>query len=170
AQPELLAQHYTEAGVTEKAVYYWHQASQSAVKRSAHAEAINHLTKGLELLETLPETPQRLQRKVDMLIALGASLIATKGPAAPEVGQTYTYARQFCEHLDDPHQRFPVLRGLWIYSFVRAELQTAHALAEVLLPLALQVQAAAMLCAAYRALGSTLFFLRTPASPHTPSP
>src|SRR5205823_9475939 len=60
AAPELLAYHYTEAGVTEQAVHYWHNAGQSAVQRSAHVEAISHLTKGLELLKTLPETPQRL--------------------------------------------------------------------------------------------------------------
>src|SRR5262249_49481597 len=79
AQPELLAQHYTEAGLTEKAVPYWYQAGQSAIQRSAHMEAIAHLRQGLALLATLPETPQRLPREVDLLIALGASLIATQG-------------------------------------------------------------------------------------------
>src|SRR5262249_48064362 len=103
-QPELLAHHYTEAGITEKAVYYWQQAGQSAVQRSAHVEAITHLTKGLELLETLPKTPEHLQREVDMHIILGASLLVTKGQAAPEVEQTYLRARQLCEHLEDPHQ------------------------------------------------------------------
>src|SRR5207253_1063987 len=83
-----------EAGLTEKAVHYWHHAGQSALERSAHVEAIAHLRQGLELLETLPETPQRLQRQVDLPIALGASLIATKGSGAPEVEQTYRYARQ----------------------------------------------------------------------------
>ena len=70
AQPELLAQHYTEAGLIEQAVSYWHHAGQRAVQRSAHAEAITHLRQGLALLKTLPETPQRLQHEVDMLIAL----------------------------------------------------------------------------------------------------
>src|SRR5712691_12272687 len=88
----------------------WYKAGQRAVERSAHAEAIAHLRQGLELLQTLPETPQRLQREVDMLIALGASLIAVQGYAASEVGETYTCARQLCAHLDDPHQLFPVLR------------------------------------------------------------
>ena len=101
-QPELLAYHYTEAGLTEKAVPYWHTAGQRASQRSAHVEAISHLRTGLRLLQTLPETPQRLQREVDMHIALGASLIATKGYAAPEVGEIYTSARQLCEHLEDP--------------------------------------------------------------------
>src|SRR5262249_24684234 len=84
-QPELLAHHYTEAGLNAQAVSYWYKAGQRASERSAHVEAIAHLRQGLALLETLPETPERLQREVDMLIALGASLIAAKGYAAAEV-------------------------------------------------------------------------------------
>src|SRR5262249_25692694 len=145
AQPELLAHHYTEAGLTEQAVPYWHQAGQSAVQRSAHVEAIAHLRTGLELLQTLPETLERVQQEVDMHIIQGASLLAVKGYAASEVAQTYARARQLCEHLDDPHQRFPMVRGLGIYYLVRAELQTAHALGEQLLDLAHQAQDTAML-------------------------
>src|SRR5262249_3243786 len=76
------------------AVHYWHKAGQRASERSAHVEAISHLTKGLALLQTLPETRERVQQEVNMQIALGASLIATKGQADPEVGQIYTRARQ----------------------------------------------------------------------------
>src|SRR5262249_19540576 len=57
AQPELLAHHYTEAALAEKAVHYWYHAGQSAIQRSAHVEAISHLRTGLELLQTLRETP-----------------------------------------------------------------------------------------------------------------
>jgi len=130
-------------------------------------EAISHLTKGLELLQTLPETHERVQREVDMLIALGASLRATHGTGALEVGETYTRARQLCQHLQAPQQHFPVLRGLWNYYFVHAEHQTAYALGEQLLILAQQVQDSAMLLAAHRALGSTLFFLGAVATAHT---
>ena len=94
-----------------------------------------------------------------MLIALGASLLATKGFAAPEVRQTYLRAQQLCQSLENPHQLFPVVRGLWHYYYVRAEYQTAHALGEQLLTLAQQVRDAAMLVAAHRALGTTLFML-----------
>jgi predicted ATPase len=167
AAPELLAHHYTEAGLNAQAVSYWHKAGQSAVQRSAHVEAISHLRQGLALLQTLPETSAHTQREVDMLIALGASLIATKGYAAPEVGETYTRARQFCEHLDDPHQLFPVLRGLYGYYHVRAEYQTAHTLGEQLLVLAQQTQNSGMLVAAYRALGATLSFLGAAIPAHT---
>jgi predicted ATPase len=166
-QPELLAHHYTEAGLTEKAVQYWYHAGQSAIQRSAHVEAIAHLRTGLALLQTLPETCERVQREVDMHIALGASLIATKGYAAPEVGETYTYARQLCQHLEDPQRLFPVLRGLWNYYLVRAELQRAQALGEQLLTLAQHAQDAAMLVAAYRTLGVTLYNLGAVASAQT---
>jgi len=152
AQPELVAHHYTEAGLTEQAVSYWHKAGQRASERSANVEAIARLRQGLELLKTLPETPERTRREVDMLIALGVSLIATQGQAAPEVGQTYTRARQLCQPLEDLQRLIPVLCGLWNYALVRADLQTAHALGEQLLDLAQQSQGSAMRVAAHRAL------------------
>ncbi len=167
AQPELLAQHYTEAGLTEKAVPYWYQAGHSGIQRSAHVEAIAHLRQGLALLETLPETPQRLQREVDMLIALGASFIATQGYAAAEVEQTYLRAHHLCQHLENPQQRLPVLRGLWIYYCARPALQTAYTLSEQFLTLAQQAQDPVMLPAAHRAVGTTLFFLGATTEAHT---
>jgi predicted ATPase len=168
AEPELLAHHYTEAGRIEQAVGYWQKAGQRAIERSAHVEAISHLTKGLALLQTLPETPDRAQRDVDMRIALGASLLATKGYGAPEVGETYAHARQLCQHLEDPQRLFPVLRGLWNYYYTRAEFQTAHELGEQLLTLAQQqAQDSALLVAAHRALGATWLMLGAGAAAHT---
>jgi predicted ATPase len=167
AQPELVAHHLTEAGLIEQAVASWYKAAQRASERSAHVEAIAHLRQGLALLQMLPETSERTRREVDMLIALGASLIATKGYGAPEVEQTYLRAQHLCQHLEDPYQLFPVLRGLHMSYHVRAELQTAHALGEQLLTLAQQVKDPGMLPAAHRALGTTLAFLGVPASAHT---
>jgi predicted ATPase len=166
-QPELLAQHYTEAGLTEKAVPYWHHAGQSAAKRSAHVEAISHLRQGLALLPTLPETPERHQQELLLHIALGVSLIATKGFVAPEVLQTYIRAQHLGEHVDDPHQLVPVLHGLWNYYFARAELQTAHTLGEQLLAFAQHAHNPARLVSAHVDLGSTLYFLGAVASAHT---
>ncbi len=165
-QPELLAYHCTEAGLIEQAVGYWQKAGHIAVQRSAHVEAISHLTIGLALLQTLPETPDCVQQEVDMHIALGASLIATKSAAAPEVEQIYARARQLCEHLEAPQQFFPVLRGLWNYYFVRAELQTAHTLGEQLLTLAQQAQNRALLSEAHRVMGTTRMWLGDTATAH----
>ncbi len=162
-----LAVHFERGGDYQRTVQYLQQAAENAARRHAPHEVIALLTKALTVLTTLPETRERVQREVEMLIALGAALIATKGHGAPEVAQTYTRARQLCHHQDDPHQLFPTLRGLWLYYHVRAELQTAHALGEQLLTLAQQVQDTAMLMAAHRALGTTLFMLGAVAAAHT---
>jgi predicted ATPase len=167
AQPELLAHHCTEAGFLAQAVGYWHKAGQKAIERSAHVEAIAHLRQGLELLKTLPETSERTRREVDMLIALGASLHATQGMGALEVGETYTRARQSCQQMGEPLQLFPILRGLWNYYLIRAEYHTAYELGEQLLILAQHMQDTAMLCSAHRALGSTLLFLGVVADAQT---
>jgi predicted ATPase len=163
---EELAHHYTKAGIAERAVHYWHYAGQKAIERSAYVEAIAHLRQGLALLQTLPETLERVQRDVDMHIALGAALAATKGYTASEAEQSYARARQLCQHLEDPQRLSSVLRGLWRYYVVRAENQTAHALGEQLLSLAQQVQDATMLMGAHQMLGTTLFFMGTPAAAH----
>src|SRR5262245_25040929 len=112
AQPELLAYHYTEAGCWEQAVGYWHRAGARALQRSANPEAVQHLTQGLALLATLPETPARAQQELDLQIALGPALSVTKGMAAPEVERTYARARALCAHVGETPQLFPTLRGL----------------------------------------------------------
>jgi predicted ATPase/class 3 adenylate cyclase len=80
-QPELIAHHYTEAGLNEEAVDYWQRAGARAVARSAHIEAIQHFTRGLEVLGRLPEMPRRAQQELHLQLALGAPLIATQGYA-----------------------------------------------------------------------------------------
>ena len=94
---------------------YWQRAGQRALQGSAHAEAIAHLTQGLAVLTTLPETPARLQQELDLQVALGPALLATQGNAAPEVERAYARARELCAQLGDTPQLFPVLRGLMQY-------------------------------------------------------
>jgi predicted ATPase len=84
-QPELVAHHYTEAGLSAQAIPYWQRAGQRALERSANLEAVAHLTKGLEVLATLPDTPERAQQELVMQTTLGPALMHTKGQAAPEV-------------------------------------------------------------------------------------
>src|SRR5262249_50052758 len=96
-QPELVAHHYTEAGLIEQALPYWQQAGKRATQRSAHVEAIAHLSKGLELLKTLPVTPERVQQELTLQLALSAALLPVKGYGSPEVGKTYNRARELCQ-------------------------------------------------------------------------
>jgi predicted ATPase len=152
AQPELLAHHYTEAGLHEQAVGYWQQAGENAIQRFAHVEAISHLTKGLALLDTLPGTPERAQQELTLHIALGAPLIATKGFAAPEVGQAYTRARVLCRQIGETPQLFRTLFGLTLYYLMRLELQTAQELGEQCLRLAQRAQESEIRLQAHHAL------------------
>jgi predicted ATPase len=159
AQPELLAQHYTEAGLQEEAIPYWHKAGQRAIQRTANLEAIAHLTRGLELLALLPDTPQWVQQELGFQTTLGPALMATKGYAAPEVAKTFARARELCQQLGETPQTFVVLRGLWGFYTVRGALQTARELGEQLLRLAQTVQDPALLLEAHYGLGATFFYL-----------
>ena len=159
AQPELLAQHYTEAGQSARAITYWQRAGERALQRSANLEAISHLTKGLEVLRTLPDSPERLQHELDLQITLGQALTVTKGYAAPEVGHTYARARELCQQVGETPQLFPVLRGLWNFYVIRMELRTGRELAEQLLSLAQRAQDPALLQQAHSALAGALVHL-----------
>jgi predicted ATPase len=158
-QPELLAQHYTEAGVIAQAIPYWQRAGRRAIQRSANLEAIGHLSKGLELLTTLPDTPERTQQELDFQIILGPALMHTKGFTAPEVGRVYARARELCQQVGEAPQLFPVLWGLWYFYNAGAEHQAARELGQQLLSLAQRLQDAALLVVAHRALGNTLYHL-----------
>jgi predicted ATPase len=158
-QPELLAHHYTEAGLGELAVSYWQRAGQRANEHSANVEAISHLTRGLEVLKRLPETPERLQRELTLQTLLAQVLKDAKGYGHPEVEQAYTRARELCRHIGETPQLFPALLGLSIYYVVRAELQTARELGAQLLSLAQRTQDPVLLVEAYYSLGVTCFWL-----------
>jgi class 3 adenylate cyclase/tetratricopeptide (TPR) repeat protein len=158
-QPELLANHYTEAGLITQAINYWQKAGQRATQRSANVEAIAHLTKGLELLSTLPDMPERAQQELALQITLGAPLIATKGYSAPEVGKVYTRARELCRQVGETPQLVLVLDGLRVFYINQGELQTARELAEQIMRLAQSVQDPALLMKGHVVLGEVLYWI-----------
>jgi predicted ATPase len=158
-QPELLAHHYTAAALPEPAVAYWQRAGQRALDRSAHLEAINHVTTGIELLKTLPKTPEHTQQALTLHLALGAALLVTKGQAAPEVERAYTQARALCQQVGETPELVPILFGLWRFYHARAQLHTARELGETLLRLAQPAPDPALAVIAHQALGNTLLCL-----------
>jgi DNA-binding winged helix-turn-helix (wHTH) protein/predicted ATPase len=154
-----LAVHFEQGRETPRAVQFLQRAADNAAHRYAHHEVIVIATRALELLKTLPDSPERIQHELDMQTALGPALIATKGYAASDVELAYLRARQLCQHVGEAAPLFRVLRGLWDCYLVRAELQTAYELAEQLLTLAQRTHEPAFLVEAHRALGTTLLFL-----------
>jgi tetratricopeptide (TPR) repeat protein len=157
-QPELLAQHYTAAGLGVQALP-WQRAGERAIQRSAHLEAIEHLNTGLEILLTLPETPERARQELVLRIALGASLLMSQGPTAPSVAEAYARARALCQQVEDVVQLSRVLSVMVGIYINRAEHKTSRVLAEQLLDLAQRMQNPLPLFMAHHALGSVLGWL-----------
>ncbi len=149
-QSELVAHHYTAAGLTAQAIPYWRQAGQYASQRGANTEAVGHITTALELLKTSPDTPAHTQQELPLQLALGALRMATHGFAAPEVEQAYRRAQELCEQTGDREQVFTALHGLTNYYAMRAEHQTARALADQMLAIAQEAQDSGLLIAAHR--------------------
>ena len=114
-EPELLAHHCMQAGLIEQAVDYWTKAGQQSLARSATLEAVAHLSEGLKALRSLPKSPERDRRELDLQVALARAQFAAKGSAAAETGEAYTRARELCELLGDTQQVFPVLWGLTVF-------------------------------------------------------
>ncbi|HJY79831.1 MAG TPA: AAA family ATPase [Candidatus Binatia bacterium] len=154
-----LAVHFERGRDSRRTVWYLEQAAENAIQRSAHVEAIRHLTKALQLLKTLPDTPERTRQELTLQTALGVPLVATKGYAAPEVGEAYTRARELCQQLEEIPQLFPVLVGLFRFYLVRAEHKTARELGEQLLSLAQHQQDPAFLLEAHFDWGAILYCL-----------
>ena len=125
-QPELVAHHYTEAGLRAQALPYWQRAGQQARERSAHAEAIAHLTKGLELLTTCQRPRAWLGRNSRLHIALGATLAARKVMATRKPNALYSRARELCQQMGETSRVFPVQWGLWTCYIVQAKQQLAR--------------------------------------------
>ncbi len=120
-EPELLAHHLTEARQIERAIGYWLKAGERAAERSANLEAIRHLTRGLEALKTLPESPERDRRELSFQIALGTPLIAVHGYCAAQTGAAYSRARVLCERLGEAEPLVATLSGEFVYCFSRGD-------------------------------------------------
>jgi len=111
------------------------------------------------MLRTLPESASRAQQELALQIALGASLMPTKGYASPEVEHVYSRVRELYNEVGESPQFFPMLFGLSAFYSVRAEYNTARELGEQLVSLAQSAQDSALLIEAHAARGNTLSFL-----------
>jgi predicted ATPase/energy-coupling factor transporter ATP-binding protein EcfA2 len=129
-QPELLAQHFTGAGLPGKAVGYRLKAAVRSRERFANVEAISHLTKGLALLERLDPSPERDTHELELLGLLGTATIAARGYADSEVGPVFDRARALCKRLGETPQRFVMMWGNYAFHVVRGDFRLCADLAE----------------------------------------
>jgi serine/threonine protein kinase/predicted ATPase len=158
AQPELLGYHFTEAGLPEQAAGYWLKAGLRSRERSAEREAISHLTKGLELLDGLDESPERDGLKLRTLTMLGPAYIAVRGYAAPEVGPILLRAGELCRRIGDDPQLFGIMLGRWEWHLVRGKLEACVGLAAEGMALAERLGDPGMRMEALFMPGVTMFY------------
>jgi class 3 adenylate cyclase/tetratricopeptide (TPR) repeat protein/tRNA A37 threonylcarbamoyladenosine biosynthesis protein TsaE len=156
-QPELLAYHLTAAGLADRAIDLWLQAGQLAAGRSANREAINHLTTALEMLANRPATDEQLRRELEVQIALGPPLTATRGFAAPEVAMAHTRAEHLARRYGHRRHLARALRGLCYVNHVRGHILRTSELGSELVDLAEQGDDLVMQADAHNALAFNLF-------------
>ena len=125
-----LAHHYRQSGNTEKAVVYLQGAGAQAMQHSAYVEAVQHCTTGMEVLTTLPDTPERARQELDVLIPLAEAVRMAKGETSLDYERACVRAHALCQQLGDTPQLFEMLIGLRKYYEVRGQCQRARELAE----------------------------------------
>jgi predicted ATPase len=152
-QPELMAHHYTEAGYVENAIESWFRAGQLAIARSAYVEAVANLSKGLELTSS---TKDQESREIDLQLALGAALVATKGYASCEAEVPFLRARELLEGSGDIARMEQSLHGLQMITYNRAEFNKALDFSQQELQLVEQRDDPSALCAAHKNMASAL--------------
>jgi predicted ATPase/class 3 adenylate cyclase len=155
---ELLAHHYSEAGLFEEAIAYWQIAGQRDLEQAANQEAIAHFTRGLELLKKLPESSERDQQELEMQLGLAPAYMAIKGWAAKEVEQASIRARYLSIKLGNSQSLFASLWGLWANYFIRGQMEEALKTANETLQKALSINDPLMYIAGHHAVGYTRFY------------
>lgn len=135
SEPELIAHHFTEAVEIPKAVEYWLKAGTHAQETSANLEAINHLERGIELLESLPESPERDGMELQIKLPLSAVLMGVRGYAEPEIEPIHERAIEICRKLQAPFL-FGVMEANWAWLFIGCKFDQAFARTDELLALA----------------------------------
>ena len=154
-----LAMHFERGQDHPRAIRYLTQAADNAMRRQAPHEAVVLLGRSLTLLKDLPDSADRAQHELALLVAIGAPLLMTKGYAAEDVERTYARARELCRQVGESPQLLPALAGLFRFYFVRADFQTARALAEQVLRLAEHTRDPLVFLVAHSLLGALFLSL-----------
>ncbi len=109
-QPELLAHHFTEAGLTDQAINWWERAALRSAARYNNIEAVSQFNRALAPLTQLAGDSSTRRREFELRIALIKPLYATHGYSGTEVEQNYARLLELGQDLGETRQ---LLRILW---------------------------------------------------------
>jgi class 3 adenylate cyclase/predicted ATPase len=153
--PEVIARHYTEAGLAPAAIDYWQRAGNRAAKRSANQEAVAHFRRANDLFEKLPDRAAYAEQELQLLIALGPALMTTRSSAAPEIGSIYARAGELARVTGRTADIFPTIWGAWLVAFISGDFAAANRLLNELFAVANTTKDHALLLQAHHAAWPT---------------
>jgi class 3 adenylate cyclase/tetratricopeptide (TPR) repeat protein len=159
SQPEIVAHHFTQAGLVDPAIDYWLKAGNLALSHSANAEAVKHLRQGIELTQSLAPSPDRARKELDFCLALGPAMAATEGYATPETLKVFSDARDLMGDGGTPTEQMTVHWGVYLAHSMRAENIAAREVAQQCLTLAAEHDHPGMSALANRFMGQTLWMM-----------
>jgi class 3 adenylate cyclase/tetratricopeptide (TPR) repeat protein len=159
SQPELVAYHFTEAGLFDHAIDYWLKAGNLALSRSANAEAVRHLRQGIELIQSHAPSDERVRKELDFFLALGPAVAATEGHATPETLRVFSHTRNLLGDGGTLAERMTVLWGIHLAHAMGGQHTAAHEMAQQCLALAEKHEHPGILAMAHRFVGQTLYFM-----------
>jgi class 3 adenylate cyclase/predicted ATPase len=168
-EPELLAHHFTQAGLTEDAIEWWGKAGQRSLERSALFEAVAQFTRALDQIATLPGTPALRREQIKLQVALITALIHVRGYSAPETRTAVERAHLLIEQAEalgeppeDPLLLFAVLYGIWAAAGFTFNGDAMLEIAAQFLALAEKQGAAFPLMVGHRLMGVSLMYTGNP--------
>src|SRR5262245_28266031 len=159
SEPEIVAHHFTEAGLVDAASDYWLKAGHLALSRSANAEAVKHLGQGIELTQSQAPTAKRVRNELDFCLALGPAMAATEGYAAPETLRVFSHARDLLGDGGTLTEQMTVLWGVYLAHNMRAEHIAARDVALRILALGAEHEHTGVLALGNRFMGQTLWMM-----------
>ena len=159
SQPEVVAYHFTEAGLLGIAIDYWLKAGNFALSRSENAEAVKHLRQGLELTQSQAPSPERARKELDFYLALGPAMAATEGYATPETLRVFSRARDLLGDGGNLSEQMTVLWGGYLAHSMRAEHVAALEVARQCLALAADHEHPGISALGNRFVGQTFYFM-----------
>src|SRR5262249_39855765 len=158
AEPEVIASHFTQAGLSEPAVEWWSKAGEQASRRSAYVEAIAHYGKAIELAAALPDDPPNHLRRLRLQVAYGQTMIAARGHGARETTAAFARAWELPGKVAALTGRTSVYYGLWSGNHIRGELPPMRAVADAFLRDAERRPGSIEAVMAYRAVAANCWF------------
>jgi predicted ATPase/class 3 adenylate cyclase len=156
SEPEIVAHHLIAANLVDPAIDYLLKAGTLALNRSANAEAVEHLRRGINLAQQQPASPERARKELDFYLALGPALAVTDGHAAPTTLEAFSRARDLLGGDGTPTQRMTVLWGTLLAHNEQAEHTSSLVAARECLALAEEQRHPGILAMAHRLMGQTL--------------